>query len=260
MCRNDYNSEKNQAIKEKFIDKEVLGCVSSLIERIVKCEMKEISIERDILESITTVMEDIIRSGRKDGSAEQAILERTGALMKSIKREKKCEIFKEIVNLYKFRIEYPDLKNLKIHQVATSCRDNVLEVERERIVEEIKERIGVLKGEENFSKLTMEDGEISEEANKENQTHIDARIVELESYLPIIENARGEQQKIYEWMHVSNWLHDRLREKGVPVWNDNRVYLWGRTSTGHTILYDDVISDICSDMEILVGQKNEWKI
>ncbi len=260
MSWNDYNSEKNQAIKEKFIDKEVFGCVSSLIERIVKCEMKEISIERDILESITTVMEDIIKSGRKDGSAEREILERTGALMKSIKREKKCEIYKEIENLYKFQIDYPDLKNLKIHEEMKSCRDDVLEVERKRIIEEIKRKIGVLKGEVDFSKLTMEDGEISEETNKENQIHIDARIAELESCLPSIENARGEQQKIYEWMHVSNWLHDRLREKGVPVWHDDRVYLWGRTSTGHTILYDDVISDICSDMEILVGQKNEWKI
>ena len=43
MSINDYNSEKNQAIKEKFVDKEVFGCVSSLMERIIKCEMKEIS-------------------------------------------------------------------------------------------------------------------------------------------------------------------------------------------------------------------------
>ncbi len=49
MSIRDYNSENNQAIKEKFVDKEVFGSVSSLMERIVKCEMKEISIERGFL-------------------------------------------------------------------------------------------------------------------------------------------------------------------------------------------------------------------
>jgi hypothetical protein len=260
MSINDYNSEKNQAIKEKFVDKEVFGCVSSLMERIIKCEMKEISIERDILGSITTVMEDIIKSGRKDGSAEREILERTGALMESIKSEKKCEIFKEIENLYKYRIDFPDITNLKTHEAVKPCRGDVLETERKRIIDEIKERIGVLKGEESFSELTMEDGEISEETNTVNQVDLDARIAELKNYLPGLENASGEQQKIHEWKHVSNWLHDRLREKGAPVWNDGQVYVWGRTSTGHAILFDDVISEICNDMEILEGQKNEWKI
>ncbi len=98
------------------------------MERIIKCEMKEISIERDILGSITTVMEDIIKSGRKDGSAEREILERTGALMESIKSEKKCEIFKEIENLYKYRIDFPDITNLKIHEVIKPCRGDVLEM------------------------------------------------------------------------------------------------------------------------------------
>ncbi len=127
-------------------------------------------------------------------------------------------------------------------------------------VNDIQKRIGVSKGEDSFSELTLEDGEISEDTNKVNQLDLDARIAEMESYLPDLENARGEQQEIYEWKHVSNWLHDRLREKGVPVWNDGQVYLWGRTSTGQAILFDDVISEICNDMEILEGQKNEWKI
>ncbi len=260
MSINNYNSEKNQAIKEKFVGKEVFGCVSSLMERIIKCEMKEVFIERDILGSITTLMEDIIKSGRKDGSAEREILERTGALMESIRSEKKCEIFKEIENLYKYKVDFPDIENLKVHEVVKPCRGDVLETERIKIINDIKERVGVLKGEESFSELTMEDGEISEDTNKVNQVDLDARIAELENYLPDLENASGEQQKIYEWKHVSNFLHDRLREKGVPVWNDGKVYVWGRTSTGQAILFDDVISEICNDMEILEGQNNEWKI
>jgi len=256
----DYNSEKNQTIKEKFIDREVFGCVSSLMERIIKCEKKEVSIERDILGSMTTLMEDIIKSGRKDGSAEKEILERTDALMESIKVDKNCELFNEIENLYKYRIDIPEIKNLKVHEKVRSSRCDVLETERERVVKEIREKIAELKGEENFSEIVLADGEISEETNKVNQADIDERIAELEFCLPGIENARGEAQEICEWIHVSNWLYDRLREKGHPVWNDGKVYVWGRTSTGQAVLFDDVISEICNDMEIFEGQKNEWKI
>lgn len=256
----DSNSEKNQTIKERFVDREVFGDISSLMERVIKCEKKEVSIERDILGSMTTLMEDIIKSGRKDGSAEREVLERTGALMESIKGGKDCELFDEIGNLYKYRIDIPEIKDLKVHEKVKLSRRDVLETERERIVKDIKEKIAELKGEENFSEMILADGEISEETNKVNQADIDKRIAELESCLPGIENARREMQEICEWIHVSNSLHDRLREKGHPVWNDDKVYVWGRTSEGQALLFDDVISEICNDMEILEGQKNEWKI
>lgn len=260
MSNADYNSEKNQTIKEKFVDREIFGDISSLMERTIKCEKKEVSIERDILASMTTLMEDIIKSGRKDGSAEREILERTGALMASIKVDKDCELLSEIDNLYKYRIDVPVIKDLKVHEKIKSSRSDVLETERTNIVKEIKEKIAELKGEENFSEMILADGEISEETNKVNQTDIDERIAELEGYLPGIENARGEMQEICEWIHVSNSLHDKLRDKGHPVWNDGKVYVWGRMSTGQAIFFDDVISEICSDMEIFEGQKNEWKI
>lgn len=256
----DYSSEKDQTIKERFVDREVFGNISSLMERLIRCEKKEVSIERDILGSMTTLMEDIIKSGRKDGSAEREILERTGALMESIKGDKNCELFEEIENLYKYRIDIPEIKDLKVHEKVTLCRGDVLETERERIIKETREKIAELKGEENFSEMILADGEISEETNKVNQADIDERIAELESCLPGIENANGEMQEICEWIHVSNYLHDRLRGKGHPVWNDGSVYVWGRTSTGQAVLFDDVISEICKDMEIFEGQKNEWKL
>ena len=230
------------------------------MERIIKCEKKEVSIERDILGSMTTLMEDIIKSGRKDGSAEREVLDRTGALMESIKGDRNCEIFNEIENLYKYRIDIPEIKDLKVHEKVKSSRSDVLETEKESIVKEIKEKIAELKGEENFSEMILADGEISEETNKVNQADIDERIEELESCLPGIENARGEMQEICEWIHVSNSLYDKLREKGHPAWNDDKVYVWGRTTSGQAILFDDVISEICNDMEIFEGQKNEWKI
>jgi hypothetical protein len=256
----DYNSEKNQTIKERFVDREVFGNISSLMERVITCEKKEVSIERDILGSMTTLMEDIVKSGRKDGSAEREILGRTSALMASIKGDKNCELFNEIENLYRYRIDIPEIKDLKVHEKVTLCRGDVLKAERERIVKEIREKIAELKGEEDFSEMILADGEISEETNKVNQADIDKRIAELENCLPGIENARGEMQEILEWIHVSNFLYDRLCKKGYPVWNDGNVYVWGRTSTGQAILFDDVISGICSDMEIFEGQKNEWKL
>ncbi len=258
MSIKDNNSAKNQTIKERFLDKEVFGCISSLMERIIKYEKKEISIERDVLGSITTLMEDIIKSGRKDGSAEREVLECTGKLMESIRGDKNCEIFEEIENLYKYSMDIPDIKNLVIHEEIGACRGDVLKAERERLMKELRDKIGELRGEESFSKMVLEDEEITEETNKDNQVHIDERIAELENYLTGVENASGEMRKIYEWLHVSNCLHDSLREKGEPVWNDGQVYVWGRTSTGQAVSLDDVISEICSDMEILEGQKNEW--
>jgi hypothetical protein len=180
--------------------------------------------------------------------------------MESIKGDRNCELFEEIENLYKYRIDIPEIKDLKVHEKITFFRGDVLETEKERVIKDIREKIAELKGEENFSEMILADGEISEETNRVNQVDIDDRIAELESCLPGIENSKGEMQEICEWIHVSNFLHDRLREKGHPVWNDVNVYVWGRTSTGQAILFDDVISEICNDMEIFEGQKNEWKI
>ena len=158
MSITDYNSEKNQTIKERFVDREVFGDISSLMERIIKCEEKEVSIEGDILGSMTTLMEDIIKSGRKDGSAEEEVLDHTGALMESIKGDKNCELYNEIENLYKYRIDIPEIKDLKVHEKVKLSRGDVLETERERIVREIREKIAELKGEENFSEMILADG------------------------------------------------------------------------------------------------------
>ena len=75
-----------------------------------------------------------------------------------------------------------------------------------------------------------------------------------------IEELEQEPQEIYEWWIVTSYLCDKLRENGEPVleWGNNCY--WGRCCTGQAILLDSVISEICSDMEILEGQKNEWKI
>lgn len=72
------------------------------------------------------------------------------------------------------------------------------------------------------------------------------------------EEPENEPQEIFECWIVSGFLFDKLKAKGNPVlqWGNN--WYWGRCTTGQAILLDEVISEICSEMEILEGQANDW--
>lgn len=77
--------------------------------------------------------------------------------------------------------------------------------------------------------------------------------VELNNNLDYIE-------ALEHWI-VSNWLAGKLSEKGEMITRDFFGFMiWGRTCSGQAILLDTVISEICSDMGILKGQENEWRI
>ncbi len=68
-----------------------------------------------------------------------------------------------------------------------------------------------------------------------------------------------DAQEIFEWWNVSEFLYNKLKEKGEPVFTPNNFnYFWGRTCSGQAILLDSVISEICNEMEILDGQKFSW--
>lgn len=68
----------------------------------------------------------------------------------------------------------------------------------------------------------------------------------------------SQPKEIYEWWIVKEWLYKKLIAKGEAglEWGNNCY--WGRTTTGQAILLDSVISEICSEMEILEGQKYSW--
>ena len=68
----------------------------------------------------------------------------------------------------------------------------------------------------------------------------------------------ADMQEIFEWWIVSEYLYNKLKNENEPVleWGNN--YYWGRTTSGQAIKLDYVISRICSDMEILEGQKYSW--
>lgn len=74
------------------------------------------------------------------------------------------------------------------------------------------------------------------------------------------EEPEPELQEIYEYWIVSPQLGEKLRDKGEPVLERIGGWIWGRTCTGQAILLDNVISEICFEMEILEGQRHEWEI
>ncbi len=73
----------------------------------------------------------------------------------------------------------------------------------------------------------------------------------IESEIDDIENLESEHREVYEWWMVSGYLFDKLKEKGEVVIESEGI--WGRRSTGQAVSLDHVISEICEDMEILVG-------
>lgn len=81
---------------------------------------------------------------------------------------------------------------------------------------------------------------------------------DVENLVVYTDEAEEEQQEIYEWWIVSEFLHRKLKEYNEPIleWGNN--YYWGRTTTGQAILLDSVISSIAEEMEILEGQKYSW--
>lgn len=79
---------------------------------------------------------------------------------------------------------------------------------------------------------------------------------EINNDIESLENLESEPSEIYEWYKVSSWLCEKLKEQGQCVIEDEN--LWGRCTTGQAILLDGVISRICSNLEILEGQKNQW--
>ena len=83
-------------------------------------------------------------------------------------------------------------------------------------------------------------------------------IEQIENEIEELENLESEPQEVYEWWAVSRYLYGQLKEQNCVVCDCGSCYVWGRTTTGQAILLDGVISRICSEMEILEGQANDW--
>lgn len=59
----------------------------------------------------------------------------------------------------------------------------------------------------------------------------------------------SDVKEIYEWWLVSDWLLERLKEKGEPALETDFGSWWGRTCSGQAIYLDAVIEEIYDDLQ-----------
>ena len=74
----------------------------------------------------------------------------------------------------------------------------------------------------------------------------------------LTEEPEPEYHEILEYWIVSPWLGEKLKSHGEPVFERWSGWIWGRCCSGQAIFLDDVISEICCNMEILEGQSRDW--
>jgi len=82
-----------------------------------------------------------------------------------------------------------------------------------------------------------------------------------ETWQELCEEERIEpyDREVLEHWIVTKWFAEKLQEHGEIVAELFDFWVWGRCCSGQAILLDGVITEIASEMEILAGQKNEWK-
>lgn len=55
-------------------------------------------------------------------------------------------------------------------------------------------------------------------------------------------------KEVYEWWAVSDYLADKLEERGEVMYDGEDCKIWGRCTTGQAISIDSVIEDIVKEM------------
>lgn len=113
--------------------------------------------------------------------------------------------------------------------------------------------------------VIMLGSDIIEELSNNNADWFYNFISESENNYPVNEEGErdednGEYPEVNEWWFITEYLAKKLEDKGEIVNYYFNTPLWGRCTTGQAILLDSVISKICEEMEILEGQKYEWKV
>lgn len=112
---------------------------------------------------------------------------------------------------------------------------------------------------DNFWEFNDVYNDIPEGVSKETFEHLQRKTQKLEEIKDELNDLEcDEYPEVYEYWGVSNWLGEKLRELGEVVIDEYNTTIWGRTTTGQAILLDYVISQVCSNMEIMEGQQNSW--
>jgi hypothetical protein len=83
----------------------------------------------------------------------------------------------------------------------------------------------------------------------------DVTFEEIADYLRVDPHER----EIFEHWIVSDFFAEKLSEHGETTGELYGLTIWGRPTTGQSISLDHVVLEIAAEMEILKGQKYEWK-
>lgn len=67
------------------------------------------------------------------------------------------------------------------------------------------------------------------------------------------------EHEVYEHWIVSEWFAGKLKQHGETTGELFGLTIWGRCTTGQAIAIDNVIQAIAAEMQILEGQRYEWK-
>ncbi len=123
--------------------------------------------------------------------------------------------------------------------------DDLTYSQKEEAQEELQELINKL---EDFEEFEVE------ECNYNYLTtgkYVSDQLEEIQDELSEIEDLDSDYIEIYEWWAVSQWLAEKLEEKGEIIAYAGRTCIWGRRTTGQAILLDYIISEICNDLDLL---------
>lgn len=141
----------------------------------------------------------------------------------------KCESMLVDDLLKEGKFQYEDISN---SQEVNAEIDGVWEYfdtieEAQEKLEELQEQLDTLEGEEG----------------------LEADIEKLEADIDSLERAIDEPdfKEIFEWWSVSNWLMEKLEQRGEPILHTDYGDYWGRCCTGQAIAMDSVIRDLVKE-------------
>jgi len=115
--------------------------------------------------------------------------------------------------------------------------------------------------------VTLSDSEFNGSENEKNKkieslnveiNNLKNEIKKLKDDLQKLDKSVAKPQVIHEWWLVTPFISKKLISRGEPVLEAFGNKWWGRCTTNHPMAKDEIFTEICEEMEIFEGQKNEW--
>jgi len=127
-------------------------------------------------------------------------------------------------------------------------------------LEELQEKL--LDVEKEIEELDFADEDLEDELSQPDRTKRRALLAlkdALIEELIAMEDAEEEWPEVLEWRFVTGYMARNLEQYGeVVIWRYG-FPLWGRQTSGQSIVLDYVVSKICEDLGLLVEDKDSRK-